>query len=247
MLSRDTQRTIIDAMRRGLDPSSADPAVPIPLDHPEYDRYDVHPTLRFRWMDVDPPDPPYVLVTFDITEGDVGEPQGVSDEGGGRVLDIERLAPDVQDADLRVTKGRPVRDVLEVMATAEGGVDVPGAPADSDTDYLTADDRADAVARGIRDFLVEDFPERPLDAFDDEGNAVDTSQLIYGEDLSPPVQVTPIEGRGVDAMPEGLSETDAQFNTGVNLHYFDTSEHYEYVPESAGIGTDVTTETRHES
>ena len=106
------------------------------------------------------------------------------------MLDVEQLVPDAQDADLRVTKGRPVRDILEVMTTAEGGVDVPGAPTDSDTKYLTADDRADAVARAVRDFLVEDFPERPLDAFDDEGNAVDTSQPIYGEDLSPPVQVT---------------------------------------------------------
>ena len=184
--------------------------------------------------------PPYDRLTLNLDPTGVLEnPESVTETLGVFPRSDADAAGDA--ADLVVLKGRRVYDELNVTVTARGSVSITG-PNDEAKSF-PADVRAHGITRQVVRFLTTEFPSRPLDAFDAEGNPVelggfgmDFGELfggggqLFADELDPPLRVEPITGRGPRNVSEMVDAAGAQYDAGVRVRYWDSWKTYEYSP-----------------
>lgn len=185
------------------------------------------PVLRWRFEDVEPPDPPYVLVTMSTG------PNGV-ENGPQPMGPIERdvSVPDSVDADIAHRHGNNLYDLLNLQVTASGHREILGRT-------LTPRTRAGDVTEKLHEYLLQEFSDRPLDPFDEDGNVIDDSGRIYGSDLNPEIEVERDPNRTPDEVSEQVGASETQWDAAVELHYQKTWLEYYLTADTAEITSRV--------
>lgn len=200
-------------------------------DDPNASEWELVPDRRWSYEDFEDDTEPYERVTFTETTGGVLE----TDQPLDRFFGTAELDDDTIDADAVSKKGNLVYDVLEIMCTAAGSETRAGLT-------LTDQQRARLLARSVHRWFVHEWQTRPLDNFDDDGNAIPDSDTTYADELGPPLRVDPIPGRGPTNVTESVDANGAQFNAAVELHYVDAILEYEYTPTDAELSIDSVVE-----
>lgn len=200
-------------------------------DAPDASEWEIVYDRRWSYEDFEDDTEPYDRVTLTETTGGVLEENQPLDEFFGTA----ELDDDTIDADAVTKTGDLVYDTLEIMCTAAGSETRAGLT-------LTDQQRARLLARSIHRWFVHEWQTRPLDTFDDDGNAIADSDTTFADELSPPIRVDAIPGRGPTNVTESVDANGAQFNAAVELHYVDSVLKYEYTPADAELTVDSVTE-----
>lgn len=198
-------------------------------DNPDASEWELVPDRRWSFEDFEDDTEPYERITLTETAGGVIETDQPLDEFFGTA----ELNDSSIDADAVSKEGTLVYDTLEIMCTAAGSETRDGLT-------LTDQQRARALARNVHNWFLHKWEYRPLDNFDTDGNAIADSGTTYADELSPPIRVDGIPGRGATNVTASVDANGAQFNAAVELHYVDSVLKYEYTPTDAetsvGIG-----------
>lgn len=197
-------------------------------DNPDASEWELVPDRRWSFEDFEDDTEPYDRVTLTETTGGVLEENQPLDEFFGTA----ELDDDTIDADAVTKTGDLVYDTLEIMCTAAGSETRAGLT-------LTDQQRARLLARSIHRWFVHEWQTRPLDTFDDDGNAIADSDTTFADELSPPIRVDPIPERGPTNVTESVDADGAQFNAAVELHYVDAVLDYVYTPEAAELSVEA--------
>lgn len=202
-------------------------------DAPDASEWRLEPIKRWQYEDLDGPTEPYTMVSLRTGPTGVIESEQPLDKffGFGEI-DADAF-PDA-DAHAAVKEGQYCYDVLNIMVTAGGSETRAGLT-------LSPNQRARALCREIIHHFIYRFEDTPLDAFDENAQSVDDSGEIYGDELSPPIRVREIPGRGPTDVSDMDTTTDAQYNGAVELHYVDSVLKYEFTATSADFTVDTTT------
>lgn len=217
MLPHQTHEAILDEI-----PSSFWFEVGSYPDNPDASEWELVPDRRWSFEDFEDDTEPYERVTLTETTGGVIESEQPLDRYFGTAeLDDESI-----DADAVSKEGNYVYDTLEIMCTAAGSETRDGLT-------LTDQQRARALAREVYRWFRHEWEHRPLDNFDVDGNAIDDSGTTYAEELTPPIRVDGIPGRGPTNVTDSVDASGSQYNAAIELHYVDSVLEYEYTPTDA--------------
>lgn len=224
MLPVDTQEAIKDAFPKTY-------WVPADFDDSTLSEWGIQPEFRWANEGFESEAAPFEGVTLQFSPQGVIESQqsvdkriAVAETSGGASVDPA--------ADVETVKARRCYDVLNLTIEAVGSETRSGTS-------LSQNERAGKLATAVFDWLANRFPSRPTDAFDSDGTPVDISGRTYADELSPPVRIDTIEGRGVADVTQQIDADGAQYDAAVEMHYFDIWSEGAYSAAEAAVGLDM--------
>lgn len=206
--------------------------VPIDDSSINFSEWGIQPEIRWANEEYEGEDTsPYEAITLQFSPQGVIEGQqsvdkriAVSEPPGGATAD--------PDSDVETIKARRAYDVLNLSIEAVGSETRAGLE-------LSQTERGGKLAEAVFDWLANRFPTRPIDAFNPDGHPVDISERVYADELTPPVRIDTIMGRGVAEVTQQVDADGAQFDAAVEMHYFDTWSEGAYSADTANVGMEM--------